>query len=44
MIKIKLFRLHTAQMCSHNLQLVTLAQLWELEEEIKMGGSFIGFR
>lgn len=29
---------------SHNLQLVTLAQLWGLEEQIKMQGSFIGFR
>lgn len=30
--------------CVHNLQLVTLAQLWELKEQIKMEGSFIGWR
>lgn len=29
---------------SQNLQLVTLAQLWGLEEQIKMEGSFTGFR
>lgn len=28
--------------CVHKLQLVTLAQLWGLEEQIKMEGSFIG--
>lgn len=30
--------------CIHNLQLVNLAQLWGLEEQIKMEGSFIGWR
>lgn len=29
---------------SHNVQLVTQPQLWGLEEQTKMEGSFIGFR